>query len=151
MVNGMGKFSHPPQAEVWFSYSVRVQPRDTDYAGVVWHGNYLAWLEAARIDCLRQVGVEFVDLVAMDCDLPVVKLVVNYHRAVTMGSLVMVKSRLVAIERIRLLWQQRVYDPAGQSCYLSAELELVPVNRTLGKVLRRFPPSLHNALQDLTR
>lgn len=147
----MGKYSHPAPSEVWFSYPVRVQPRDTDYAGGVWHGSYLAWLEAARIDSLRQVGVEFADLVALGCDLPVVKLNVNYHRAVTMGSLVIVKSRLVAIERIRLHWQQQVYDPDGQVCYVSAQLELVPVNRELGKVLRRFPPALNSALQALNK
>jgi len=53
----------------WLDYPVRVQPHHTDYAGVAWHGSYWAWLEEARIDCLRQGGIEFADLVNLGCDL----------------------------------------------------------------------------------
>ena len=31
-----------------------VLPQHTDHAGVMWHGSYLAWLEEARVDALRQ-------------------------------------------------------------------------------------------------
>lgn len=50
----------------WFEYFVRVQPRHTDYAGVVWHGSYVEWMEAARIDAFRTVGLEYADLVKGD-------------------------------------------------------------------------------------
>ena len=48
----------------WFEHSIRVQPQDTDYAGIVWHGTYLGWMEAGRIaaHCERLV-IEFADLV----------------------------------------------------------------------------------------
>ena len=39
-------------SENWFEYPVRVQPHHTDYAGVVWHGAYIAWMEEARIRML---------------------------------------------------------------------------------------------------
>ena len=42
--------------ESWFEYPVRVQPHHTDYAGVVWHGTYLTWMEEARVECLRSIG-----------------------------------------------------------------------------------------------
>jgi len=37
-----------PEFENWFEYPVRVQPHHTDYAGLVWHGSYIAWMEEAR-------------------------------------------------------------------------------------------------------
>ncbi len=135
--------------EHWFSYSIQVHPHHTDYAGVVWHGSYIAWLEEARIDCLRQVGIEFSDLVAMGCDLPVVRLGLNYHRAVGMGERVVVKSRLVKINRIRLHWEQNVFSADGRDRHLSAQVELVPVNREIGRVLRQFPPLLSQSLNAL--
>ncbi len=45
--------------EKWFEYSVRAQPHHTDYAGIVWHGSYIAWMEEARVECLRSIGIEF--------------------------------------------------------------------------------------------
>ena len=64
----------------WFEYVVRAQPHHTDYAGIVWHGSYLAWMEEARVECLRSIGIEFADLVALGCDLPVVELSIRYHQ-----------------------------------------------------------------------
>jgi acyl-CoA thioester hydrolase len=138
------------QPEHWFSYPIQVHPHHTDYAGVVWHGSYIAWLEEARIDCLRQVGIEFSDLVAMGCDLPVVRLGLNYHRAVRMGEVVVVKSRLVKIDRIRLYWEQNVLSADEGDRHLSAQVELVPVNREVGRVLRQLPPQLIEALKALS-
>ena len=60
--------------EKWFEYSLRVQPHHTDYAGVVWHGTYVSWLETARVECLRSMGIDFAELVKLGCELPVVEL-----------------------------------------------------------------------------
>ncbi len=49
----------------WFEYAVRAQPHHTDYAGIVWHGSYIVWMEEARVECLRSIGIEFADLVAL--------------------------------------------------------------------------------------
>lgn len=68
--------------ENWFEYPVRVQPHHTDYAGVVWHGSYIVWMEEARVECLRAIGIDYAHLVALGCELPVVELSVRYHRPV---------------------------------------------------------------------
>jgi acyl-CoA thioester hydrolase len=133
----------------WFDYSLRVHPHHTDYAGVVWHGTYLTWLEEARIECLQSVGIAFADLVAMDCDLPVVGMQLRYHRAVRMGQQVVVRSRLARAEKVRIYFEQQVYTTDPEELCFSAQVELVPVNRDLGRVLRRLPPILQDALARL--
>lgn len=130
----------------WFDYPVRVQPHHTDYGGVVWHGTYLTWLEAARVEYLRQQGLDFADLVAAGCDLPVVELAIRYHRAVKMGESVVVKARLEPVEGVRLTWEYSIESPDGEICYATAEVLLVPIDREKGKILRQFPPSLAKIL-----
>ena len=71
--------------EVWFEYVVRVHPHHTDYAGIVWHGTYLSWMEEARVESLRSIGIEFAELVNLGCDLPVVELSLRYHEPVKLG------------------------------------------------------------------
>jgi acyl-CoA thioester hydrolase len=146
----------------WFDYPVKVHPHHTDYAGVVWHGSYLTWLEEARVEALAAVGVGFADMVAMDCDLPVVAMQLRYRQAVRMGAQVLVRSRITQVDKIRIYWEQRICavgDAVGGSVgstaddtrtdYFSAQVELVPVNRSLGKVWRKFPPLLVTALDRL--
>ncbi len=41
-----------------FSWQVRVYYEDTDSGGVVYHSNYLNFMERARTECLRSLGLE---------------------------------------------------------------------------------------------
>jgi acyl-CoA thioester hydrolase len=41
---------------------VRVRYSETDQMGVVYHANYLVWMEVARVDFCRQAGFRYRDL-----------------------------------------------------------------------------------------
>ncbi|MBD2387952.1 acyl-CoA thioesterase [Cylindrospermum sp. FACHB-282] len=132
--------------ENWFEYPIRVQPHHTDYAGIVWHGSYLAWMEEARVECLRSIGIEFADLVALGCDLPVVELSVRYHRSIQLGMAVVVRTRMTEATGVRINWHYRIVSNDGQQLYVTAEVTLVAVDREQGKIMRQLPASVKNAL-----
>jgi acyl-CoA thioester hydrolase len=130
---------------VQFEYLVRVQPHHTDYAGVVWHGSYLRWMEEARIDALRVVGIEFADLVAIGCDLPVVELSLNYRKPLQMGNVAIVRSCLLHKEKVRWIWSQNIESKEGNTLCVEGKVVLAAVNRQQNRVLRTLPPSLQLA------
>jgi acyl-CoA thioester hydrolase len=132
--------------ENWFEYPVRVQPHHTDYGGVVWHGSYLAWMEEARVECLRSIGIEFADLVALGCDLPVVELSVRYHLSLKLGMAAVVKTRMADVTGVRINWNYAIASPDGQQLYLTAKVTLVALDRERGKIMRQLPPSFKDAL-----
>lgn len=133
----------------WFEYAVRVQPHHTDYSGVVWHGSYIAWMEEARVECLRSIGVNFADLVAIGCDLPVVELAVRYHRPIRLGMAAIVKTRMADISGVRINWDYQIQSPDGQELYVTARVTLVAVDREKGKIMRQLPPDVENAFARL--
>ena len=133
----------------WFEYSVRAQPYHTDYAGNVWHGSYIAWMEEARVECLRSAGIEFADLVALGCDLPVVELAVRYHRPVRMGMTAVVKARMTEVRGVRINWDYQIHSWDGQELFVTARVTLVAVEREKGKIMRNLPPVLKDALASL--
>jgi acyl-CoA thioester hydrolase len=133
----------------WFEYPVRAQPHHTDYGGAVWHGSYLSWMEEARVECLRSLGVEFADLVAIGCDLPVVELSIRYHRPIRMGQAAIVKARMKKIEGIRLNWDYQIQSPDAAELYVTAQVTLVAVDREKGKVMRRLPAVVKDALMKI--
>ena len=132
--------------ENWFEYPVRAQPHHTDYAGAVWHGSYLCWMEEARVECLRSLGIEFADLVAIGCDLPVVEMSIRYHRPIQMGMAAIVKARMVKLNGIRLNWDYRIQSPDAKELYVTAQVTLVAVDREKGKILRQLPTVMKEAL-----
>jgi acyl-CoA thioester hydrolase len=136
--------------ENWFEYPVRSQPHHTDYAGIVWHGTYLTWMEEARVECLRSIGIEFADLVALGCDLPVVELSIRYHRSVQLGMPVIVKTRMNEVTGVRMNWDYTIVSPDNQDLYITAQVTLVALDREKGKIMRQLPPAFQDALAKIS-
>ena len=135
-----------PISQSWFDYPVRVQPHHTDYAGIVWHGTYISWMEEARVECLRSRGVNFSDLVELGCDLPVVELSIRYRRSLKMGVEALVSTRMQDRDGVRLNWAYVIQSLDRKQQYVTAVVTLVPVDRARGKIMRRLPPALKEAL-----
>lgn len=136
-------------ARNWFEYPVRAQPHHTDYAGVVWHGSYIAWMEEARVECLRLSGIEFADLVALGCDLPVVELSIRYHQPIRMGMAAIVKARMADMEGVRINWDYQIQSVDAQELFATARVTLVAVDREKGKIMRQLPAAVKDALVKL--
>jgi acyl-CoA thioester hydrolase len=130
----------------WFEYPIFVHPHHTDYGGVVWHGSYISWLEEARVECLRSVGINFADLVAMGCDLPVVDLSLRYHRSLRMGESAIVKTRTIDMEGVRMVWEYEIESSDRTILYLTGVVTLVAVDREKGKIMRQLPTTVKDAL-----
>ena len=133
----------------WFEYLVRVYPHHTDYSGAVWHGTYVSWMEEARVESLRSIGIEYADWVAQGWELPVVELSLRYHRAPKMGQSVAVKTRMSASEGVRLVWDYEMRSANGEELYATAQVTLVAVDGEKGKIIRQLPPMLKDAFAKL--
>lgn len=137
-------------AENWFEYPVRAHPHHTDYAGGVWHGTYLTWMEEARVECLHSIGIDYADLVALGCELPVVELSLRYHRTLQMGMTAVVKTRMADMKGVRINWDYQIQSLDGENLYVTAQVTLVAVDREKGKILRQLPAAVKDALVKLS-
>jgi acyl-CoA thioester hydrolase len=140
------KLSYQAMSANWFEYPIVVHPHHTDYGGIVWHGTYLTWMEEARVACLKSIGIDFADLVAMGCDLPVVDLSVRYRRALRMGEAAIVKTRTVDMEGVRIVWEYEIESIDRSIIYLTGMVTLVAVDREKGKIMRQLPTTVKDAL-----
>ncbi len=136
--------------ENWFEYPITVYPHNTDYSGVVWHGAYATWMEEARIECLKSIGIDFVDVVKMGCDLPVVEMSLRYHRSLTMGSEAVVKCKVQNLDGVRIKWDYEIQSVDRETTYLTGTVALVAVDMEKGKIMRQIPATVKEALVRLT-
>jgi acyl-CoA thioester hydrolase len=127
-----------------FSYFVRVFPHHTDYAGIVWHGTYVTWMEEARVEYLRTAGVSFEQLVMDGVDLPVIDIALRYHHGVKMGEDLEILVKLNKPDRLRLNFSYEL-KVADRIC-VSANVTIVAVDTATRKVLRRLPDYLQAAI-----
>ncbi|OKH17005.1 acyl-CoA thioesterase [[Limnothrix rosea] IAM M-220] len=136
-------------SEPWFEYPITVYPHHTDYAGIVWHGNYINWLEEARVMCLKSIGMDYAEFVKLGCDLPVVEFNAKYHRPLRMGMAAIVKVRMREMKGVRIEWENRIESPDGKELYLTAQVVLVSIDREKGKIMRKLPPTFVAALRKI--
>lgn len=110
-----------------FVWSVRVYYEDTDAAGVVYYANYLKFMERARTEWLRALGVEQTDLLG---DHEVVFVVRNvaakYHQAARFNDALLIESRIQQLTPVRIRFAQSVMRDGVQ--LVSSEVEVVCVN-----------------------
>jgi acyl-CoA thioester hydrolase len=107
-------------------------------------------MEEARVECLRAVGMDYTELVAAGCELPVVELNVRYHHSLKMGMTALVKTKMVEAINPRICWKYRIESPQGEQTYLTATVTLVPVDREKGKIMRQLPETVSDALAKIS-
>lgn len=137
--------------EYWFEYPVRVYPHHTDYGGVVWHGTYITWMEEARVEYLKTIGVDYADLVRLGCELPVIELSLRYHLALKLGEDAIIKTRMNEIAGVRLNWDYKIQSPDDKKTYLTAQLTLVAIDSEKKKIMRQLPANVKDILVKLVR
>ncbi len=118
----------------------------------MWHGSYMAWLEEARVEALRQAGLAYSDLSERGLEMPVISLKVDYRKALLHGESVRVESWVLAQKGVKLPWRSTFLKADG-SVAAEAHVELVLVELSQGpsqrRLLRRPPEDLRQALEQL--
>jgi acyl-CoA thioester hydrolase len=140
------KLAYNAVNENWFDYPVTVYPHHTDYAGNVWHGAYVTWMEQARIESMKSIGIDFASLVEMGCDLPVVEMSLRYHRALQMGETAVVKCKVQNLDGVRIKWDYEIQSVDQAITYTTATVALVAVDVEKGKIMRQLPANVKDAI-----
>jgi acyl-CoA thioester hydrolase len=109
-----------------FVFPVTVYYEDTDAGGVVYHANYLKFMERARTEWLRRLGFDLHDL-HRDHNLlfPVRQVRLEYQLPARLNERLTVRSSLVRRRRVAMYFEQTVLRDGALLCH--AEVEIVCV------------------------
>ena len=131
-----------------FEWPVRVYYEDTDAQGVVYYANYFRFLERARTEWLRSLGVDMVTLMDVERRIFVVAEVqVRFAAPARLNDQLIVTARLKKLTRVTFDIEQKIYrgdldgelliDGTVKAAYLDADT-MRP---------KRIPPSLFGELR----
>lgn len=115
-------------SEVWKSehqtqLKCRVYYEDTDAGGVVYHARYLHFMERARTEWLREMGVDQVAIRAEQNKVFVVTdSVVKWLKPARLDDLLLVTAKVAKARRATVLFEQSVYRVANGSTETEAQL-----------------------------
>jgi len=108
-------------------FKIRVYYEDTDMAGIVYYANYLKYIERARSDWVRSIGV---DQNAMREDDGVVfavrRVEADYHAPAKFDDQLEVRTSVQTVTGARLVMEQSLHR--GEGLLFSAVVTVVCVN-----------------------
>ena len=79
-------------------YKIKVSFEDLDPMNIVWHGNYMKYLEQARCDMLSKLGYTYIDMKKEGCGYPFAKMKIKYIKPATLGDVLTVFTKVDTIE-----------------------------------------------------
>lgn len=129
-----------------FSITVRVYYEDTDTGGVVYHANYLKFLERVRTEWLRQLGYEQDVLIEQQqLIFAVKKLTINYIQPARFNDLLEITTKVEKFSGASIQFTQTVMKETILLC--EANVQVVSLD-SLSLKPKRIPQNLK---EELTR
>ena len=92
---------------------LRVRYAETDQMGVVWHGHYIAYFEAARTEALRACGGSYRDLEATGTMMPVVEDGLKYIKPARYDDLLTITVRVTEPPGARMKFLYEICNEEG--------------------------------------
>ena len=124
---------------------VRVYYQDTDAGGVVYHAQYLSFMERARTELLNEAGIDLAHFAERHRLLFMVhRIVIDYRAPARLNDLLSVGAEVVKMGRASLVFRHRV--ERGAELLVEADVTLALVDQDRMRPAR-MPEELQLALK----
>ena len=127
---------------------VRVRYAETDQMGVVYHSNYLNYLELGRVEWLRSLGYSYAELEKKGVLLPVVHAELNYRFPARYDELIRVETEVSSIGKSSIEFSSQLYNE-NDALVLEGKIKLVCLNAETFKPIS-IPVDLRNLMGEVT-
>lgn len=129
---------------------VTVRFKESDLLGIVWHGNYVTYLEDARQALGVAIGLSYEDFMREKIAAPIVDLRLQYKKPARYGDKLDVTASLIWQEVPKLVHRYEIRRASDAELLTTAETTQVMLHPD-GTLLLNFPPFVDMMRQRWTR
>lgn len=106
-----------------FSWPIRVYYEDTDSGGVVYHSQYLNFMERCRTEFLRHLGYEQDQLINDNNLLFAVRSInLDYHKPARFNELLQVTTEITQLKKASVVFTQKILRDSDQQLLCEASV-----------------------------
>ena len=125
---------------------VRVRYAETDRMGFVYHGNFATYFEVARVESMRELGLNYRALEDDGVLMPVAEMHTEFVRPAEYDDLLTIKTSIVAMPTARIRFEYETLNEAGER--LNTGHTVLFFMDAESRRPRRAPDALVQALQN---
>lgn len=120
---------------------IKIPFYDLDPMNVVWHGNYIKYIEKARCDLLKKLGYDYTDMYKDGIMYPIAKLDLKFINSATFNQEIFIKCELEEYEPAIII-KYEIVDKKTNTKILSAKTMQIQVDTKSKTTLYKAPEKL---------
>ena len=118
------------------SISSRIYLEDTDAGGVVYHANYLKYMERARTEFIRLYGLNRAYMLNREVIFLVRKMEVSYHHPAYLDDNILATAKIQKMHDYAVRFKQEVLNQKDTKVLCSAYVQVVCVDQKRYKLIK---------------
>lgn len=128
---------------------IEVRYAETDQMGVVYHANYLIWMELGRTRFIESLGLRYFDMEQLGYLSPVIDVAIHYGKPLRYGQNAIVKTWLEAYDGVRVTYGYEIRYAESGEIAITGETKHVCVTKDSFKpvALKRVLKEWHDKYQ----
>lgn len=95
---------------------VTVRYGETDQMGVVYHANYLVWLELGRTALVESLGLSYAAMEKEGTISPILEVNIRYKKPLRYGETATVNTWIEKYDGLRVTYGHEILNQQGESC-----------------------------------
>lgn len=117
---------------------VRVRFGEVDSMGIVWHGNYVKYIEEGRESFGKKYGISYMDIYSNNFMAPVVSMNIDFKKQVQYGDLLLVETEYVDSAAAKAIFNFKIFRKSDMELVATAQSTQVFIDLNREMVL--YPP-----------
>lgn len=128
---------------------IEVRYAETDQMGVVYHANYLVWMELGRTSLIQELGFNYAELEADGIISPVMDIQASYKTPVRYGEKATVKTWIEEYDGLRVVYGYEILTEKGEVAVTGTSKHVCVKKDTFRPIsIKRKYPDWHQAYEE---
>ena len=102
------------------STETRIRFSEVDSLRIVWHGNFVKYLEDGRESFGRRFGLSYFEVYDHELLTPIVKMEINYRMQVKYGDVILIETTYVNCDAAKIILNYRILRKTDRAVVLTA-------------------------------
>lgn len=127
---------------------IEVRYAETDQMGVVYHANYLVWMEIGRTQIVKDLGFNYADMEADGILSPVLDIQASYKKPLRYGEKAIVKTWIEEYDGFRTSYGYEIFTEEGDLAFTAISKHVCVKKESFRPIsIKRKYPDWHEAYE----
>jgi acyl-CoA thioester hydrolase len=127
---------------------IEVRYAETDQMGVVYHANYLVWMELGRTQLIKDLGFNYAEMEKDGIISPVIDIQASYKKPLRYGDKAIIKTWIEQYDGFRVTYGYEIFNGSGELAVTGQSKHVCVKKESFRPIsIKRSYPDWHEAYE----